>query len=116
MWVRFRFCWARRRADPNSPAPPLPDLDDSQLPASTPPLNSHPLPHPQGASILQEAPGAGGDHLRNRYPFIDFHYSPEEAVAMMNRRLECQGEYPESEAKKARERMLADKARMETSA
>lgn len=87
MWVRFRFCWARRRAGPDLSAPPLPET------TYTPPT----------ASSLQDVT-SDDDDLAPRYPFLELYHSAEEAITQMQRRKEHEGEFPECEVRAAWER------------
>lgn len=77
-WVRFRFYLGRRRAGPNLPAPPLPDLPEPVAQTTT----------------------------RSRYPAYDLYTTKEENDARMRLRHSCYGIYPPSVLRRAYQEML----------
>lgn len=76
LWVRFRFTYARRRAAPDQPAPPLP----------TPP--------PKSEASQDNSPPV-------KYPYITYFKTAEEAARNVDRRREANPPYPESECERA---------------
>lgn len=79
MWARLRVCWARRRADGNSCAPPLQ-------------VASAPIAEPSSTTTLS--------HPR-RYPVVDYYHSREEAALARQKRWATVGEWPTSAVKRA---------------
>lgn len=93
LWVRFRFCWARRRAGPGLPAPPLPPIPASSTSISTsnPSANSNPT---DGQASLSE-------DVKTPYPYLIFFKTAEEAATALQKRRDAVPPYPQSELEKA---------------
>jgi hypothetical protein len=87
-WVRFRCCWARRRAGPNLPAPALPSPSSSPITTYSSSGNAF-----SRNSLLIGVPE---EILKPRYPFFDVYKTKEEATAALEERKRAQGSFPES--------------------
>lgn len=97
LWVRFRFCWARRRAGEGLPAPPLPERPGKSSPPETPPLT------PRGESSFP-TPSDVKDFCRPlgyRYPAIEIFATADEARIEREKREINVGELPELVVEKA---------------
>lgn len=79
-WTRFRFCWARKRADEGLPAPPL--------------MTVTPQPSAQGLVM-------GERREITRYPYFFVHNSAEEAAYETRRRNDAVPPLPESDLRRA---------------
>ncbi|PVF94115.1 S-adenosyl-L-methionine-dependent methyltransferase [Serendipita vermifera] len=91
LWVRFRFCWARRRASEGLPAPPLPKHPGRSSPPDTPPLT------PRGSNSPPISPEVKDfcRPLGHRYPAIEIFTTAEEARREREKRELNVGELPE---------------------
>lgn len=94
LWVRFRFCWARRRANDNLPAPSLPSTQNANS------NNSQANTGPMELADVSSSP----EQERPRYPFLEVWTSAEEAAAQIARRKDARGVWPEPDVQRAWER------------
>ncbi|PVF94107.1 S-adenosyl-L-methionine-dependent methyltransferase [Serendipita vermifera] len=97
LWVRFRFCWARRRAGPDLPAPALPPRPERSSPGQSPqdsPLSENPTSVPPESEDFRRAPG-------HRYPAIEVFTTREEARIEREIRMTKMGELPELVVRKS---------------
>ncbi|PVF94106.1 S-adenosyl-L-methionine-dependent methyltransferase [Serendipita vermifera] len=96
IWVRFQFCWGRRRAADGLPAPPLPPRLARSSPTQSPPSS----PQEENASIssdIRDFRRAPGYH----YPAIEVFTTPEEARNDRAYRQASKGEMPELMVRRA---------------
>lgn len=80
LWTRFRWCLARKRAEENLPAPPLPTSD----------------PSTESGSV-----NSGATHPRYTYPALVTYRSLDEAVSARQKRVESKGVWPQPAVKRA---------------
>lgn len=81
LWVRFRFMYARRRAAPDQPAPPLPSLS----------------PACKTESVEQEEILP----ISRKYPYITYFKTAEDAARNVEARQAAVPPYPESDCERA---------------
>jgi hypothetical protein len=91
LWVRFRFCWARRRAGDSLPAAPL--ASDQSLSTSNTLVNAGSRNSVNATFTLDEG--------RPRYPFFNVWTSAKEAAAEVKRRRDARGVFPEPDVQRA---------------
>lgn len=88
MWVRFRFCMARKRAGPGLPAPPLPDLPTTTRSSS-----------PSGAAGVDDEDDR--PPTRPLYRALDIFRNRDDAIADTRKRQATVGRLPESAVRRA---------------
>lgn len=93
VWVRYRFCWGRRRAGDGLPAPELPALPSPASSKSSSPSGSPRLP-----TIMEGSPksssGVKRRRKRSRYPGLQVYSNSEEAVRETKKRIDSKGVLP----------------------
>jgi hypothetical protein len=100
MWVRFRFCWARRRAGPGLAAPPL-----LPVPVSISASSSSTMPHPNSNGVSGVSTNGqtalSDENTKTPYPYLIFFKTAEEAAAALQKRRDAVPPYPISELETA---------------
>lgn len=99
IWLRFRFCWARRRAGPDLPAPPLPSEGDQTGRDDQGTQNGD-------ATGYKESENETNDRVK--YPYFILHHTAEEAAAETKLRADSAPPFPESELRRAWAKMEAN--------
>jgi hypothetical protein len=99
MWLRFRFCWARRRAGKDLPAPPLPSTDLASPVAGT-------ISGDTTRVSMESSTSTSPRPFRRRYPEFEMFYSQEEASEARRQRRSTIGAWPTSAVERARRKSL----------
>lgn len=96
-WVRFKFCWGRRRATRKHPAPPLPSVPVHVGDPSNDPDN-----------VVMETPNLiqGMVNRQTAYPFLQYFLSPSAMAYEADMRNEADTHPPYLDVRAAWERKV----------